>query len=150
MSTYTQILYQIVFGSKGCKSFLNHENQGHLFGYIVSILTRRECHAYQVGGFANHIHIVTHLSTNHSLAEVVREIKRASNEMMKMNKDLFPDFPGWQVGYGAFTYHYSKKQVLINYVLNQEVHHMKLKYENELIGLLNDNKIPYKEEYLLT
>jgi len=36
MSTF----YQIVFGSKDCTEFLNLENQGSLFGYIVGILRK--------------------------------------------------------------------------------------------------------------
>jgi putative transposase len=149
MSTYTQILYQIVFGSKDYTFFLNHENQGTLFGYIVGMLNKRNCHPYQVGGYENHIHIVTHLSPTITLANLVRDIKKASHEMMRTNKELFPNFPGWQIGYGAFTYHISMKSTLIEYVLNQERHHNKVNYMDELIQLLNDNLISYKEEYLI-
>jgi REP element-mobilizing transposase RayT len=149
MSTYTQILYQIVFGSKDYTNFLTKENQDSLFGYLVGILKKRNCHPYQVGGYANHIHIVTHLAPVISLADLVREIKRASHEMMARDKKSFFYFPGWQVGYGAFTYHISKKQVLINYVLNQEKHHSSATYKQELIRLLNENLIQYKEEYLI-
>ncbi len=149
MSTFTQILYQIVFGSKDYTTFLDRENQGKLFGYIVGMLNRRNCHSYQVGGYANHIHIVTHLSPTINLADLVREIKKASHEMMMRDKKSFPDFPGWQVGYGAFTYHISMKPVLINYVLNQEKHHKGITFREEMIQLLNDNLVSFNEEYLL-
>lgn len=150
MSTYTQILYQIVFGSKDHSYFLNPENKGHLFGYIVVMLNNRDCHPYQVGGYGNHIHIVTHLSPKVSLSDTVRDIKRATHEMMKSERTLFPSFNGWQVGYGAFTYQISLKDVLINYVLNQEKHHRKEHFKEELIRLLKDNDVPFKEEYLFT
>ena len=150
MSTYTQILYQIVFGSKDYTNFLNRENQGLLFGYIVGMLNKRDCHSYQVGGYGNHIHIVTHIASTIALADLVREIKRASHEMMVRDKKSFPHFPGWQVGYGAFTYHISMKPVLINYVLNQEQHHKGVSFREEIIQLLKDNLVPYKEEYLIT
>ena len=150
MSTYTQILYQIVFGSKDYTNFLNRENQGMLFGYIVSMLKKRNCHPYQVGGYGNHVHIVTHLSPTINLADLVREIKKATHEMMVRDKKSFPYFPGWQVGYGAFTYHISMKPVLINYVLNQEQHHKGVSFREEIIQLLKDNLVPYKEEYLIT
>jgi putative transposase len=149
MSTYTQILYQIVFGSKDYTIFLNHENHGLLFGYIVGMLNKRNCHPYQVGGYENHVHIVTHLSPTISLADLVRDIKKASHEFMIMNKEVFPHFPGWQVGYGAFTYQISLKSTLIEYVLNQEQHHKKVTYMDELIKLLNNNKVSFKEEYLI-
>jgi REP element-mobilizing transposase RayT len=149
MSTFTQILYQIVFGSKDYTNFLDRENQGKLFGYIVGMLNKRNCHSYQVGGYANHIHIVTHLSPTINLADLVREIKKASHEMMMRDKKSFPDFPGWQVGYGAFTYHISMKPVLIKYVLNQELHHKGITFREEMIQLLNDNLVSFNEEYLL-
>ena len=149
MSTFTQILYQIVFGSKDYTDFLDRENQGKLFGYIVGMLNKRKCHSYQVGGYLNHIHIVAHLSPTINLADLVREIKKASHEMMARDKTSFPDFPGWQVGYGAFTYHISMKPVLINYVLNQEQHHKGITFGEELIKLLNDNLVPFNEEYLI-
>jgi putative transposase len=149
MSTFTQILYQIVFGSKDYTTFLNRENQGKLFGYIVGMLNKRNCHSYQVGGYANHVHIVTHLSPTINLADLVREIKKVSHEMMVRDRKSFPDFPGWQVGYGAFTYHISMKPVLINYVLNQEQHHKGITFKEEMIQLLNDNLVQFKEEYLI-
>ncbi len=149
MSTYSQILYQIVFGSKGYADFLTRENQGFLFGYIVGMLKRRECHSYQVGGFGNHIHVLTHLSSTITLADLVREVKRASHEMMIRDRKLFNIFPGWQVGYGAFTYHISMKPVLIKYILNQEEHHRNISFKEDMINLLNENMVPFKEEYLL-
>jgi putative transposase len=149
MSTYTQILYQIVFGSKDYTFFLTQENCGLLFGYIVRMLEKRDCHPYQVGGFRNHIHIVTHVSTRINLSDLIRDIKRASHEMMVREKKIFSRFKGWQVGYGAFTYHYSLKNVLINYVKNQEKHHGKVSFKVELIQLLKENEVQYDEKYLL-
>ncbi len=149
MSTYTQILYQIVFGSKNYTEFLNTENQGSLFGYVVGMLRKRECHPYKVGGFGNHIHILTHVSTTIAFADLVREIKKASHEMMTRDKTMFKSFPGWQVGYGAFTYHISMKHVLIEYIMNQEEHHGKISFKEEMIKLLNENLLPFREEFLL-
>ena len=149
MSTYTQILYQIVFGSKDYTNFLHRENQGLLFGYIVGILNIRDCHSYQVGGYGNHIHIVTHIASTIALADLVREIKRASHEMMVRDKKSFQHFPGWQVGYGAFTYHISMKPILIKYVLNQEQHHKGVLFRDEMIQLMKDNLVLFNEDYLI-
>jgi hypothetical protein len=38
MSTYTQILYQIVFGAKDYSTFITTTNGDILFGYIATIL----------------------------------------------------------------------------------------------------------------
>ena len=69
--------------------------------------------------------------------------------MMVMDKNLFTGFPGWQVGYGAFTYNISMKPVLIKYVQDQEEHHRKVSFKKELTELLDKNMIPFKEELLL-
>jgi len=61
---------------------------------------------------------------------------------------LFPYFNGWQVGYSGFTYHISSKKSLINYVLNQKEHHKKVSYKEELINMLKENDIDFREEYL--
>ena len=61
MSTYTQFLYQLVFGSKGHQPFISSKNQYILFGYIAGVLKKKSCHSYIVGGAVNHIHIITHI-----------------------------------------------------------------------------------------
>ncbi len=66
MSTYTQILYQIVFGSYDYTPFLSTENENALFSYIAGILKNKSGHSYIVGGASNHIHIITHL--HHTVA----------------------------------------------------------------------------------
>jgi hypothetical protein len=44
MSTYTQVLYQVVFGSKDYTPFISTENEGVLFVYIAhhNLLTYKE------------------------------------------------------------------------------------------------------------
>ncbi|HPM19064.1 MAG TPA: hypothetical protein PLS58_12915, partial [Bacteroidales bacterium] len=48
---HTRILYQIVFDSKNYTYFLNKENQGPLFGYLVGMLSKRGCHPYRMGEY---------------------------------------------------------------------------------------------------
>ena len=150
MSTHTQILYQVVFGSKDHSPFLTTENEKILFGYIAGILRNKSCHSYIVGGASNHVHIITHLHPAVALASIVKDIKLASHKMMLENAKLFSHFPGWQVGYSAFTYHISAKENLIRYVVNQREHHKVVSFKDELIQLLKEHSVDYKEEYLFT
>jgi REP element-mobilizing transposase RayT len=150
MSTYTQILYQIVFGSKDYAPFLSNENQGILFGYLAGVLKNKSCHSYIIGGACNHVHIITHIHSTIALSFLIKDIKRASHELICREQSMFPYFPGWQVGFGAFTYHISSKETLINYVKNQAIHHKAITYKDELIKLLQDNFIEYIDDYLLS
>ena len=149
MSTYTQILYQIVFGTYDYNPFLNTENENILFSYIVGILKNKSCHPYIVGGASNHIHIITHIHPTKAPAFLVKDIKLASHKMILDNRKLFSHFTGWQVGYSGFTYHISSKDKLIRYVENQREHHKIFSFKEELKELLNEHSVDYNEDYLI-
>ncbi|WP_304064389.1 IS200/IS605 family transposase [Pedobacter glucosidilyticus] len=147
MSTYTQIIYQIVFSTKYRGRTLTRDNRKELFKYIWGILENKKCHLYRINGVEDHIHIVTHLHPSVSLASLVKDIKVASSLYIKEQK-LFENFIGWQVGYGAFTYSIKEKNRVINYVKNQEEHHKQKTYKEEYIALLNKHGIEFEEKYL--
>jgi REP element-mobilizing transposase RayT len=148
MSTYTQILYQIVFSSKDGESTLKESGHIRLYNYIWGILKRKKCHLYRIGGVENHIHIVTHLHPSIALANLVKDIKLGASDFIK-SENLFPSFRGWQEGYGAFTYSVSAKYNLIEYVNNQKEHHRRISFKEEYISLLREHGIDFDDKYLL-
>lgn len=148
MSTYTQILYQIVFSTKHREPSLREENRKELFKYIWGILKSKKCNLYQIGGVADHLHIISHLHPSIALSNLIKDIKLASTEFIK-TKNIFQEFNGWQDGYGAFTYSIKEKDRLIAYVINQEEHHKKKTFKEEYIELLNEHGIAFDEKYLL-
>ncbi len=148
MSTYTQILYQIVFGTKDHTRSLQANDRKELFKYIHGILEKKSCHLYRINGVVDHLHIVTHLHPSIALADLIKDIKLATTSYIKKEK-LFPDFHGWQDGYGAFTYSFRDKNKLIEYVKNQEEHHKTKSFRDEYIELLIEHGIEFDEKYLL-
>ena len=148
MSTYTQILYQIVFSTKNRERTLSDDNRETLYKYIWGILNNKKCHLYRIGGITDHIHIVTHIHPSVSLASLVKDIKMASTEHIK-STHLFQHFNGWQDGYGAFPYAFKDKDHLIEYVKNQEQHHKKQTFREEFIKLLDEHGVEFDEKYLL-
>lgn len=148
MSTYTQILYQIVFGTKNREHTLTAPSRQELFKYIGGILKKKNCHLYRINGVEDHLHIVTHLHPSVALASLVKDIKLASSEYIK-NNGLFKKFGGWQDGYGAFTYSIKEKDRLTEYVKNQEEHHKIKTFREEYIELLKEHGIEFDEKYLL-
>ncbi|MBK7699383.1 MAG: IS200/IS605 family transposase [Saprospiraceae bacterium] len=148
MSTYTQILYQIVFGTKYREKVLLKDGRDELFKYITDLIKNKNCHLYIINGVEDHIHIVTHLHPTVSLSSLVKDIKLASSIYIKEN-NLFKDFINWQEGYGAFTYSIKEKDRLIEYVKNQEEHHRKKSFREEYVKLLGEHGIEFDEKYLL-
>ncbi|MBK9631552.1 MAG: IS200/IS605 family transposase [Saprospiraceae bacterium] len=148
MSTYTQILYQIVFSTKNREHTLSDDKREELFKYMWGILQNNKCHPYQINGVSDHIHILTHLHPSVALANLIKDVKLASSKFIKESK-LFPDFGQWQEGYGAFTYSIDSKDRLVNYIKNQERHHMVKTFSEEYIELLQEHDIEFDEKYLL-
>jgi REP element-mobilizing transposase RayT len=148
MSTYTQVLYQIVFSTKKRDPVLEKENRPELFKYIWGILNKSKCHLYRINGVEDHLHIVTHLHPSVALADLVKNIKIASSGFIKDNK-IFKHFGSWQDGYGAFTYSIKEKNRLIDYVKNQEEHHKVISFRDEYTELLKEHEIEFDEKFLL-
>jgi putative transposase len=92
--------------------------------------------------------MLTHLHPSVALASLIKDIKLASHSFIKQER-LFPGFPGWQEGYGAFNHHIREKDRLIEYIKNQEAHHRRVSWEEEMKALLEEHRIVYDEKYLL-
>ena len=148
MSTYTQILYQIIFSTKSRERTLANSGREELFKYIWGILKNKKCHLYRINGVEDHVHIVTHLHPSIALSSLVKDIKLASSDYIKRN-NLFLKFNGWQEGYGAFTYSIKDKDRLIEYVKNQQEHHATKTFKEEYLELLQEQGIEFDEKYLL-
>ena len=146
MSTYTQILYQLVFSTKHRNPTLVKEHRRDLYKCMWGILNNKNCAIYQIGGVEDHTHIVFDLHPSIALANLVKDIKLGATSFIK-EKEIFPDFQGWQDGYGAFTYSIDAKKSLVNYVMNQEEHHKTQSSIDELRQLLNEFDIPFDERY---
>jgi len=148
MSTYTQILYQIVFSTKERKPVLLKESRPLLLKYIYGVLRNKNCHLYRINCIEDHIHILLSLHPSVSLSSLVKDIKISSSLFVKEN-NLFPGFSGWQEGYGAFTYSYGEVNKLIEYVKNQEEHHKNITFREEFIAMLNEHQITFDPKYLI-
>lgn len=88
MSTYTQLLYQIVFSTKYRKPCLVKENREKLFKYIWGVLKNKNCHLYRINGVENHIHILTHIPPVLSISSLVKDVKVSSSIFIK-EQNLF-------------------------------------------------------------
>lgn len=145
--SYTQTIYQIVYSTKYRERTLNKLDRPEFFKDITGILKNKKCHLYQVNGVEDHLHIITSLHPSIALASLVKDIKLGSTSFIKQKK-IFPDFNGWQNGYAAFTYAMEAKNDLVQYVMNQESHHYRQTFTEELIELFLEHRIEFDEKYL--
>ncbi|MBK7428100.1 MAG: IS200/IS605 family transposase [Saprospiraceae bacterium] len=148
MSTFTQILYQIIYSTKNREPVLLQPHRSRIFSYMAGIIQNKNCHVYIINGVEDHIHIVTSLHPGISLSNFVKDLKIGTSYFIK-NENLIPNFHGWQEGYGGFTYSRNDRQNLIDYVKGQEEHHKKVTFLEEYMSILKEHDIQFDEKYLL-
>lgn len=148
MSTYRQIYYQIVFGTKNREMTIAEEFEQDLYKYIWGIINNHKCKLYRINSMPDHIHIFSDLHPTICLSDYVKDIKVASSIWMK-ESGKFPNFASWQDGYGAFTYSIRERDMIINYIKNQKKHHKKENFYDEYKRLLVESGIEFDEKYLL-
>src|SRR5207247_922161 len=89
--------------------------------------------AETVGGVDDHVHLLVSLNTTHVVADFVRELKKSSSAWAR---DKHEAFFVWQEGYAAFTVSWTHVSPIRRYISNQEAHHRKLPFVDELKRLL--------------
>ncbi len=146
MSTYRQILYHLIFRTKKSEKSLAVFNNSELFAYISGTIKSMGCHPYRINGMEDHIHILSDLHPSIALADYMRDIKTSSSIWLKQKGD-FPLFKGWADGYAALTYTYRDKEMIINYIRNQQKHHMKETFEQEYRRFLEEFGIEVDDRY---
>ena len=94
MSTYTQILYHVVFSTKNREPVLSSDRREDLFRYIWGIIKNKQGHLYRINAMLDHVHILMSLHPTLRLADLVREIKTSTSHWIKENA-VFPGFAHW-------------------------------------------------------
>ena len=145
--TFSQIYIQLVFAVKNRESLILPVWEEDLYKYISGIIRNKEQKMLAINGSANHIHILIGMKPNCCLSDLVREIKKSSNEFINENRFSKSKFQ-WQEGYGAFSYSHSSLDNVITYIANQKEHHRRKTFKEEYKAFLLKYQIEHKDEYL--
>ena len=147
MSTFSQIYIQVIFAVKGRNSFIHISWEEELYKYITGIITNKGQKLIAINGMPDHIHILIGIKPSCCLSDLVREIKKSSNEFINVKKFSKLKFE-WQEGYGAFSYSHSALNNVIAYIQKQKEHHKRKSFREEYEDFLMKFEIEYKKEYL--
>jgi REP element-mobilizing transposase RayT len=146
MSAYRQILYHLVFRTKYSAKAINQAHASELYKYIWGIIKNKKCMLFRINGMEDHIHILSDLHPSIALADYVKDIKVASSKWVK-ESGLFPNFKGWGIKYCALTYSYKEREHVINYIKNQQEHHKKESFQDEVRRILKEHGINVDEKW---
>jgi putative transposase len=145
-STYLSLHYHLVFGTKNREPFILPEWRSRLYEYLGGTISGLGAFPQGVGGVADHVHLLVGLKATHCLADVSRELKKASSAWIHQEIGL-PLF-AWQEGYAAFTVSAPARKAVQKYIANQEKHHRTRSFREELTTMLDNAGIEYDPKYL--
>jgi len=147
MSTYSQIYIQAVFAVKGRESLIHPSWEEPLYKYMSGVITNKGQKVLAINGMPDHVHLFMGLKPTCVLSDLIREVKKSSNDFIREKKFTKSRFR-WQVGYGAFSYSHSQLGRVIAYVMDQKQHHKKKTFREEYLEFLKSFEINHNERFL--
>ncbi len=142
------VLLHIVFSTKNRQPFLREAHSREVTkAYLIGMLANLDCPSLIVEAVEDHIHILCNLSRTITIARLVQEIKVSSSARTKEEGGVAAQF-AWQNGYGAFSVSQSNKEQVQRYIANQEEHHRRRTFQDELRELLRRHEIAFDERYV--
>ena len=127
--SYTNIILHCVWSTYKRTSYLDNKDlRNKLFSHIVSNSRSKGIVIMQIGGYADHIHVLLVLKADQSLSKLIQFIKGESSYWFQKNYNAALK---WQDDYYAISVSPSKLKIVTNYIRNQEYHHNKQSFRDE-------------------
>jgi REP element-mobilizing transposase RayT len=118
-----------------------------LYAYTAVVLRNLECVPIEIGGIADHIHILSLQSKNLSAAKLVEEVKKPTSKWLKTQDPSLREFH-WQSGYGVFSVSGSDLAMIREYIMTQDEHHKTVSFQDEFRKLLQEHGVEFDERYV--
>ncbi len=141
------VLIHTIFSTKDRAPFLRDADfRRETHAYMAGVTEKLACKAIKIGGVDDHMHLLTTLSRTVTIADFVKETKRATTAWIQQKGGGLADFH-WQRGYGIFSVSESGRDEVVQYILNQEDHHRDLDFKDEFRRFCEKHGIEIDERY---
>ena len=141
------VYIHLVFSTKHRYPFLHDpELRNGVHKYLGGISKNLDCPPIIVGGVADHVHLLARFGRTITQADWVKELKRVSN--LWLHQEMGLSKFQWQGGYADFSVSQSNLDEVRKYIENQEEHHRKMSFQDEVRILLRKHEMPWDEAYI--
>jgi len=142
------VYIHLVFSTKDRRPFFRDElHRQSLHAQLGAISKTLECLPVIIGGTEDHVHLLCRFARTITQAEWVKELKRVSNGWLKKKDPIYANFE-WQGGYADFSVSQSNLDQVRKYITNQEEHHRKVDFQDELRTFLRKHSMDWDERYV--
>ncbi len=146
-SSHRVHFFHLIWSTKGRKDLILPKMQEELYAYIGGVVRKCKGSLLEIGGIANHLHLLVELSNLDHFTALIRNTKTASSAWLKEAFLECGSF-AWQDGYGSFSVSTSQIEHVREYIRTQEHHHKKISFEEEYVKLLTLNRVNFDDRYL--
>jgi REP element-mobilizing transposase RayT len=145
--SYVSSYHHCVFSTKERRPIITAQLRERLWPFLGGIARQNKMRALEIGGVADHVHLLLSTPATMPIAKAMQLIKGGSSKWIH---ESFPDqrLFAWQEKYGAFSVSVSQLDTIIAYIKNQPEHHRKMTFQEEFEALLEKHKMEYDERYL--
>ena len=143
MRSFVSCLLHCVFTTKHRQRWLTPDIRERLWPYLAGIAREHDMRALAIGGVEDHVHMLISLPATLPLSKALQLIKGNSSKWIHETYPTMGEF-GWQSGYGAFSIGISGIEATTRYIQQQEQHHQRRTFKDELIVMLKKHKIPFE------
>ncbi len=149
MSQSLSMVYiHAVFSTKNRIGYLKDGNlRDAVWRFLANTSAELECPALEIGGTADHVHVLFRMDREITQSKWVKELKRTSSLWVKAKARTLYYFH-WQAGYALFSVSPSQLDTVRKYIQNQETHHAKRDFKTELRALLRKHGLEWDERYV--
>lgn len=129
--SFVKIWVHLVFATKNREPLLKKEFRYDLHKHIAENCKDKEIFLRSINGYTDHIHCLISLGKDQNIAKVSQLIKGESSFWINQNKLTHEKF-SWQDDYFAVSVSESQINAVVNYINNQEQHHVKKSFNDEV------------------
>jgi putative transposase len=142
--TYAQNVIHVVFSTKNRTKTISKDFQPRMWAYAAGICKKHEILVHAIDGMEDHIHLLIQVPPSLSLAKAVVAIKSNSSRWANEQGRKF----AWQQGYAAFSVSASLVPAVVRYIQNQESHHKKMSFDEELVAMLKKHGMEFDPRFV--
>ena len=131
LHSYSRVWLHLVWATLERRPLLDKFAAAKLSGYLADYAKQKSIYMKINFVNADHVHALIDLPTNLSIEEVMQLFKGGSSHWIN-EKNLVAGKFGWGRGYGVFSVSESGVAEVCAYISNQEEHHRKRDFVEEL------------------
>ena len=134
--SWVRIWVHMVFSTKNKVPFLHHKIRKQVFQHIILNAETKGIWLDSVNGHVDHVHCLISLNKDQTISKVAQLIKGESSFWINKNNLTDSKF-AWQDDYWAVSISESHVKQTRAYILNQEAHHLKTTFTEEVDEFMN-------------